>query len=70
MKRKGRMYVVCSKNPKHKQVCSFFGGGYGRPILTLFFSISVRVDINLFFVTLIVRIRNNDDREKLIAFQF
>ena len=23
VKRKGRMYVVCSKNPKHKQVCSY-----------------------------------------------
>ncbi|KAI6162167.1 ribosomal protein L36-domain-containing protein, partial [Pisolithus thermaeus] len=21
--RKGRVYVVCSKNPKHKQVCRF-----------------------------------------------
>ena len=24
VKRKGRMYVVCSKNPKHKQVCFVF----------------------------------------------
>ncbi|TFK77119.1 hypothetical protein BDN72DRAFT_753818 [Pluteus cervinus] len=23
VRRKGRVYVVCSKNPKHKQVCLF-----------------------------------------------
>ncbi|KAI0825091.1 ribosomal protein L36-domain-containing protein [Trametes gibbosa] len=22
VKRKGRIYIICSKNPKHKQVCS------------------------------------------------
>ncbi|KAI0655122.1 ribosomal protein L36-domain-containing protein [Cubamyces menziesii] len=24
VKRKGRIYIICSKNPKHKQVCHLF----------------------------------------------
>ncbi len=31
VKRKGRVYIICSKNPKHKQVCSLLlaRGGHG-----------------------------------------
>jgi len=52
VKRKGRMYVVCSKNPKHKQVCCFCFG-----IEAIFIDISFKASRLILFIYLECRHR-------------